>query len=304
MCKSKIAFWIFIFLITIPACQPIARPSISATPVVYAAESFLADIAQNIAGDRLQVKALIPAGLDPHAFEPTPQDLVQLEQSQMLILNGCGLEEWMDNLLEGALKDITIIEACKGLTPRPPEAMSEHGDESDPHFWLDPIQVNTYVENIRVGLTEIDPAGAEVYAQNAREYTIALQNLDKHIQTMVTQLPPEKRLLVTNHENLGYFADRYGFKVVGAIIPSVSSGSSPTAQQLAQLVQAMRSLQVNAIFLEVGANAQLADQIASETGIRVVSELYSHSLSDLDGPAPTYLQMMEYNTRVIVDALK
>ena len=304
MMKSKFVLGGIILLLFLSACQPASTPPASNVPTIFAAESFLMDIAQNVAGDRLKVEAFIPAGMDPHSFEPTPQDMVGLEQSQVLILNGCGLEEWMENLMEGLLQETTIIESCAGLTPRASEGGTGQEHESDPHFWLDPNHVIKYVENIRDGLIRFDPEGTEIYQHNADRYINSLQDLDERIRVMVEEIPPEKRLLVTNHENLGYFADRYGFKVVGAIIPSVSSGSTPTAQQLSRLTNAMRTLQVNAIFLEVGANAQLANQISSETGIRVVSELYSHSLSALDGPAPTYLQMMEYNTRVIVDALK
>lgn len=299
---------VFVCFLSLQACQKMPPSTAAGKQTILAAEPFLADIAQNVAGDRLKVEALLPPGMDPHSFEATPQDMVALEQTPLLILNGCGLEEWMQNLMEGFLQGKEVIEACAGLQARTPDAEEGHSDEheheSDPHFWLDPNNVIQYVENIRDGLVAFDPQGKDEYQRNAAQYITSLQDLDRRIRAMVAEIPPEKRLLVTNHESLGYFADRYGFKVVGAIIPSVSSGSTPTAQELSQLADAMRELQVNAIFLEVGANSQLARQIASETGIQVVSELYSHSLSGADGPAATYLMMMEYNTRVIVDALK
>ena len=109
---------------------------------------------------------------------------------------------------------------------------------------------------------------------------------------------------MTNHESFGYFADRYGFKIIGTIMPSVSTGSAPSAQQLARLIDQIKATGATAIFLETGTNPQLAKQVANETGIKVVTELYSHSITDASGPAPTYLDMMKSNVTAIVAALK
>jgi ABC-type Zn uptake system ZnuABC Zn-binding protein ZnuA len=131
-----------------------------------------------------------------------------------------------------------------------------------------------------------------------------LKALDAWIVEQVGQIPPERRLLVTNHESMGYFADRYGFKIVGAILPSVSTGSSPSAQELAQLVDHIRASGAPAIFLETGANPQLAEQLARETGIKVVTQIYTHSITAPDGDTPTYIDMMRYNVKTIVEALR
>ena len=117
-------------------------------------------------------------------------------------------------------------------------------------------------------------------------------------------MPAERRLLVTNHESLGYFADRYGFKVVGTIIPSVGTSASPSAQQMAQLTDQIRRTGARAVFLETGTNPQLAEQLARETGVKVVTGLYTESTTEANGPAPTYVDMLRHDTRVIVDALK
>jgi ABC-type Zn uptake system ZnuABC Zn-binding protein ZnuA len=292
------------------ACaSPAARPgSAPAQPIqVLAVETFLADIAQNVAGDRVRVEALIPVGLDPHAFEPAPSDVVKISESQVLIVNGAGLEEWLQRLLDNAGGQRLVIVASQGLSLRVPPpgdpAAAEH-PEGDPHFWLDPTKVVRYVENIRDGLSQADPAGADTYAKNAQAYTAQLNDLDQWIMAQVSQVPPARRLLVTNHESFGYFADRYGFKIIGAIVPSVTSNASPSAQEMADLVNRVRATGTPAVFLEVGANTQLADQLASETGIKVVTGLFSHSVSAAGGPAPTYLAMMRYNTNAIVAALK
>ena len=131
-----------------------------------------------------------------------------------------------------------------------------------------------------------------------------LQELDASIAQQVGQIPAERRQIVTNHESFGYFADRYGFTVIGTVVPSVSTGSAPSAQQLARLVDRIKATGAPAIFLETGANPQLAQQVAAETGVKVVTDLYSHSITPPDGAAPTYIDMMRYNTQAVVGALK
>lgn len=267
-------------------------------PRVLAVESFLADIAQNVAGDRLTVETLLPLGVDPHAYQPTPRDVAKVADSNVLIVNGAGIETFLDPVLANAGGQRLVITASAGLTPRP-DPQGEH-PEGDPHFWLDPNNVIAYVENIRNGLSQVDPDGASVYAANAAAYIEQLKALDQWITQQVATVQPARRLLVTNHESLGYFADRYGFTVVGAVIPSVSTEASPTAQQMAALIEQIIATGAPAIFLETGANPQLAQQIAAETGVKVVSDLYTHSLSAPDGPAPTYIDMMKYNVSQIV----
>lgn len=271
-------------------------------PRVLVIESFLADITKNVAGDRLQVDSLIPASIDPHAFELTPRDAARIEESTVIISNGSGLETWLQPVLDNAGGQRLLIEASAGLTPRQPDdpAHAEH----DPHFWLNPQYVIHYVENIRDGLAAADPQGAPTYAQNAAAYIEALNALDRWIAQQIETIPPERRLLVTNHESFGYYADRYGLRVAGTILTSSSSSAAPSAEQLANLVNTIKTNGVPAIFLETGTNPQIADQIALETGAQVITGLMSHSLSATDGPAATYIAMMRYNTNLIVQALR
>lgn len=281
----------------------------TATPTstrVLATETFLADVAQNVADNRFKIEALLPIGVDPHSFEPTPNDVRKVADSQVLIVNGAGFEEFLDRLLQNAGGSRTIIEASAGLTSRTiqPNEPRDPDHPTDPHFWLDPNNVIKYVENIRDGLSRADPAGASTYAANAEAYIAQLQALDQNIAAQVNALPAERRVLVTDHDTLGYFADRYGFRIVGMIVPSISTGASPSAHQVAQLIQQIKATQAKAIFLEASTNPQLAQQIAQETGVKVVTDLHTHSLTDAQGPAPTYIEMMKYNARLIVDALK
>jgi len=161
-----------------------------------------------------------------------------------------------------------------------------------------------YVETIRAGLTAADPAGGELYAANAAAYTAELQALDAWIREQIETIPPERRLLVTNHESFGYFADRYGLAVGGALATSVSAGAAPSARQVAELVDQIRAPGAPAIFLEQGVNPQLAEQVAAETGAQVVTGLYTHSLTPPGGEAPTYIEMLRFNVTQIVTALR
>jgi ABC-type Zn uptake system ZnuABC Zn-binding protein ZnuA len=170
-------------------------------------------------------------------------------------------------------------------------------------MWLDPNLVVTYVENIRDGLSQADPAGAEVYKSNADAYIAQLRDLDKWIVEQVNTVPAERRLLVTNHEALGYFAERYGFEVTGAVIPSFSSNAAPSAQEMAGLIDEIKKLNAPAIFLDTADNDVLAKQIADETGVMIVADLHLESLTD-GAPAPTYIKMMKHNVSKITEALK
>ncbi len=305
---KKTHLLVLILLVTLPlaACQPAQPAPEDGTLKVLAVESFLADLTRQVAGERLTVDTLIPAGLDPHAFEPAPQDVARIASSQVLVVNGAGLEEWLDEVLQNAGGERLVIEASAGVPVRVTSAdeAGAHAGEVDPHLWLDPQNAALYVENIRDGLIRADPQGEAVYAQNAAAYLDQLAGLDAWIQAQVAQIPPERRLLVTNHESFGYFATRYGFTLVGAVIPSASSSASPSAQQLAGLVDQIRQSGAPAIFLETGTNSQLAEQVARETGAKVVTGLFTHSITEPGGPAPSYLAMMRYNVTAIVEALK
>jgi len=292
-----------LLIILLNACG--AGPAVPTQPgglKVLAAETFLADIAQNVAGKRLHVETIIPVGVDPHAFEPRPQDMTAISQSQVLIVNGLGYETWLKKTLTDIGSQQQVLVAATSLAPNP-DPSGEHPD-GDPHMWMNPLNVITYVQNIRDGLTSADPAGREVYAANAAAYIAQLNDLDGWVRSQVAQLPAGKRLLVTNHDALGYFARAYGFTVVGAVIPSVSDQASPSAKELAELIGTIKSSAAPAIFLDIGENRVLAQQIAAETGVKVITDLYVEGTSAPDGPAPTYIDMIKHDVTQIVSALK
>ncbi len=285
---------------------------------VFATGTVLADVAQNVAGDRFTVESLVPRDADMHAYEPTTRDLARVSEADLFILNGGGLEQTLEPTLRSVAPDTTFVVAAEGLPPRTPQPSEplrdhegedaghedEHAHETDPHFWLDPMRVVKYVENIRDAYSEADPGGAEQYRANAVAYIAELEGLDAWIENEVATLPEERRVLIMNHVSHGYFADRYGFRIAGAVIPSVSTGASPTAKQLAVLTTTIREQGVPVIFVQGIENPQLAEQIAAETGITVVDDLRAGSLTEADGDAPTYIDMMKVDARKIVSALR
>jgi ABC-type Zn uptake system ZnuABC Zn-binding protein ZnuA len=298
MTRPLISF--IVAAIILAACgTPAANPTTTA-PVILTSTTFLADITRNIAGDRFPVESLLPVGADPHTFEATPRDVAKISDSKLLIINGADYEQFLEALIENAGGERTIIEASAGIASRI-DAQREHG--VDPHMWLDPSNVIHYVENIRDALIHMDPDGKATFQSNADAYIAELRNLDAWIVEQATLIPADRRLLVTNHEAFGYFAERYGFTVVGTVIESFSSVASPSAQQLAALTDQIRSSSAPAIFLDEVENPALAAQIASETGVTVVTDLHLESLTD-GAPAATYIDMMKHNVSRIVDALK
>jgi ABC-type Zn uptake system ZnuABC Zn-binding protein ZnuA len=289
---------------------------------VVAVTTYLADIAQNVAGERLTVTSLIPEGSDSHAFEPSPQDAKLLAESSIIIRDVKGLTPLIDDLIESSTdQGHVVVDAAAGLKGLPANEeyeapqegettgeteASQEGDASgtgpvDPHFWLDPISVIAYVENIRQAFAAADPDGADVYATNASRYTSQLEQLDAWIREQVAQIPLDRRLMVTNHEEFGYFAARYGFRLVGAVFPGVSSEGSPSAQDLTTLVEQIRATGAPAIFIEAGSTGDLAGEVSRETGATVVGDLHTHSLT---AEAPTYIDMMRWNVNRIVEALR
>lgn len=185
------------------------------------------------------------------------------------------------------------------------EDEAEHAHEAgscDPHVWFDPYNVQLWTLAIRDTLSELDPANAETYAANATAYIAELETLRADIAAQVGTIAPEQRVLVTNHGSLGYLANAYGFRIVGLVVPSSSSDAQPSAAQIAALIDAIRQQNVPAVFAETTVNQSLAEQVAADAGAQFYA-LYTESLSDANGPAPTYLDFMRYNIQTIVTAL-
>ncbi len=243
----------------------------------------------------------MPVGTDPHDYQPRPQDAAEVASAQIIFSSGVGLETYLQPLLDSTGAKGILIEVSAGISIlQLPGTTQATGD---PHTWMDPNNVITWVQNISTALSAADPAQASIFQTNAETYSASLRSLDSWIRTEVSNIPKQNQLLVSDHAVLGYFAARYGFTQVGTITGSFSSEAAPSARELAALEDKIRQMGVRAVFVSEAVNQTLADQVAADTGIKVVW-IYHASLTAPGGPAASYLDFMRYNVTAIVEALK
>lgn len=277
------------------------QPDSSGKLNVVATNSILGDVVQTIGGDLINLTILIPVDTDPHSFEPAPQDAARVAEADVVFINGLNLEEFLQSLLSNAAGHAEVIAVSDGIQTIAGE--EEEFADADPHVWMNPLNVKIWVDNITEALAAADPANADAYLANATAYKVQLDELEAWAQEQIAQIPVEQRLLVTDHDALGYFLDHYSFQLVGAVIPSYTTGSEPSARELADLENAIRQYDVKAIFVGVSVNPALAEQVAADTGVQLIP-VYTESLGGANGPAATYLDMIRYDIEAIVGALK
>lgn len=295
---KSLSFAFLVGLLALVACSPSAAKSSGSLKVV-ATTQIVGDVVGFIAGDHVDLKILIPPDVDPHAYEPAPSDAEKLEQADLVFSNGLNLEESMGSLLNSINN---VVAVSDGVAPIQ-VTMGDEAGSTDPHSWMNPQNVKIWADNIATALAEVDPANADDYRANAEAYKTKLDELDAWVIEQVALIPQENRVLVTDHEALGYFAQHYGFQIVGALIPSYSTLSEPSAGELAELETAIQQYGVKAIFVGTSMNPSLAERVAADTGVKLVP-FYTEALSDANGPAPTYLDMIHYDVQAAVEALK
>jgi ABC-type Zn uptake system ZnuABC Zn-binding protein ZnuA len=270
--------------------------------IVSATTTIIADLARNLAGDRASVEAIVPAGADPHDFEPAPADVEQIADADLVLEHGLGYDEWASDLVEQSGTHATVVEVTNGVPTIQGRRAGEHAD-ADPHVWFDVANVKIIVAAIRDALIDADPDGRAMFESNASAYLAELDELDRWIREQVATIPEQRRKLVTAHEAFGYYVAAYGFEYIGAVIPSLDAQAQSSAQQIDALLRVIEDEGVRAIFTETTVNPDLAEQLADEAGITVVTNLYSDSLSDNGSETDTYIGMMRHNTTLIVAAL-
>ena len=312
MLTKKIFPLLLLASLILAACSGSSSAGSSRLKVV-ASTTLVGDVVEQIGGDLIELTVLFPPGADPHTFEPRPQDIAALSDAQVVVINGMDLEEALEPALEANVKG-TLVHASEGIEVLAFEGEEHEGEEhegeehhhhegGDPHTWTDPNNVIVWTQNIAAALAEADPANAKTYQANADAYIASLEELDGWIRTQIEQIPPERRVLVTDHRAFGYFADEYGLKQVGALIGSFSTNAAPSAQELAALEDKIKEQGVPAVFVGKTVNPALAEQVAQDTGVKLV-HVYTGSLSEPGGNADSYLAFMRYNVNVIVEALK
>ena len=297
-----VSILLMLVLVGTLSCQPSSSSPKKSIVVTY---SILGSIVKELVGDKATVTVSIPNGLDPHEWEPSAKDIEAINKADLVVENGLGLEGGMEKTLQAARDSgvkfftasdyITVrhVGSGEGIPSGDPDQVI---GAADPHLWMDPVAMKSVVEGLASEL--VKDLNLDVSSQ-ALDLENRLDSLDKEVADTVAAIPQENRNLVTGHESMGYFAQRYGFKLVGVIIPSLSTEADISAEDLAALKQAIEDNHVKAIFTELGTSPSVAKAIGDETGVQVV-ELTTHALPS-DGSYFTFLRNI---AGVITNALK
>jgi zinc/manganese transport system substrate-binding protein len=273
-----------------------ASPSHAADRLnVVASFSILADFARQVGGDKVEVTALVGPDSDVHVYTPTPHDARDVGAARLLIINGLGLEGWMPRLLQASGSKAQIVTASQGIAPR------QRGADVDPHAWQSVENAKIYVRNIREAMTAVDPADAAVFKANAERYQAELDALDGEARAAIAKIPSARRKVISTHDAFGYFADAYGVEFIAPL--GVSTETEPSARDVAEIIEQVRRTRIPAVFLENFNDDRLVGRIAAETGAKVGGTLYSDALSDENGQAPTYIDMVRHNIKALTSAL-
>lgn len=273
-------------------------------PTVVVTTSVLGDVVANLVGEEGRVEVLMPVGADPHSFQVSAGQAASLRRATLVVVNGLGLEEGMGDAIDAAAAEgAVVVEAASFVEPLPLGEGGDHGS-LDPHIWGDPRRMADVVSGLGEALAGADPACPERWREAAARYRAEVLVVDAEIEALLESVPPERRKLVTNHHSLGYFADRYGFEVLGAIIPGGDTLAAPSPADLAALVEVLEREGVAAIFAETTRPSDLAASLAAEAGEWVsVVALYTGSLGEAGSGAETYLAMQRTNAELIAASL-
>jgi zinc/manganese transport system substrate-binding protein len=262
---------------------------------VVASFSILGDLVKNVGGDKVDVATLVGPNGDVHVYTPAPSDAKKNADARLLVMNGLGLEGWLPRLVQSAGSKATIVTASNGIAPL------QLGSDADPHAWQSVANVRIYVANIRDALIAADPADAAVFRANAERYLGELNALDAEVRADIAKIPPERRKVISTHNAFGYFAAAYGVTFIAPV--GVSTESEPSARDIATLIQQIKAAKIPAVFLENLGDDRLIRRIAAETGAKAGGTLYSDSLTDEKGPAPTYIALVRHNIKALTSAL-
>jgi zinc/manganese transport system substrate-binding protein len=276
---------------------------------VVASFSILADFAAQVGGDRISMTSLVGADSDAHVYEPTPRDVQKVAAADVIVVNGLGLEGWLNRLLEASGAKAPVTEASAGVSAiESAEQEAEHEDESDhdhgaqdPHAFQSISNAMSYVKNIAAALCKAAPSDCDEFKSNAAVYSGKLEALDKEVRGAVAKIPADKRRIITSHDAFAYFAHEYGISFLAP--EGVSTDAEASAADVAKLIEQIKQQRASALFVENISDHRLIEQIGRETGLKVSGVLYSDALSTEKGPAASYTDMMRHNLRTILSAI-
>ncbi|NIJ04630.1 zinc ABC transporter substrate-binding protein AztC [Frigoribacterium faeni] len=277
----------------------------TAAPRVVVTTNILGDVVGELVGDQAEVVTLMPPGADPHSVEISAREAADLREADLVVANGLGLEEGLRQHVDSAAAaGVPVVEAGDLIEPLA-YAEGDAEGEPDPHFWTDPARVLDVVDGLEHELaTQVDGLDAGALEAAAASYRQQLVQLDADLEASFGAIPAERRALVTNHHVFGYLAERYGFRVVGAVLPSGTTLAAPSASDLAGLTEAIEEAGVATIFADASQPDRLVQVLADEADVEVdVVALHTESLSAPGGGAETYLEMMRSNGQLIATGL-
>jgi zinc/manganese transport system substrate-binding protein len=305
-------------LATVITLSPAALTSASAEPLkVIASFSIIGDFAKNVGGERVEVTTLVGPDGDAHVYEPKPADAVAMAGADVVLVNGLHFEGFLERLVETSGAKAQIVELTKGVEPlkmqeeheaegeahdaAAEEEEGHHHGDTDPHAFQSIANAKIYVKNIADAFCAADAEGCDAFKANAEAYTQKLSAAEDEVKAAVASIPEDKRVIITSHDAFGYFEHEYGLTFLAP--EGVSTEAEASAADVAALIRQVREDKASAIFVESITNARLAEQIATETGLKIGGTLYSDALSAADGPAPTYIELMRNNIATIKGAI-
>lgn len=286
------------FTALLAACALFTLPGHAAAKPKRIVTTFtiIQDIAQNVAGTAAIVESITKPGAEIHEYEPTPLDIVKAQSADLVLWNGLGLERWFEKFF-GNIKNVPGAVLTEGIVPM---GISEgpYNGKPNPHSWMSPANAIIYVENIRQALGKLDPANAAIYDANAAAYTAKLKAIDEPIRAKLAEIPEAQRWLVSSEGAFSYLIRNYGMKEL--YLWPVNADEEGTPKQVRKVMDAVRQNKIPVVFSESTISDKPMRQVAKETGARFGGVLYVDSLTPADGPAPTYLKLLEYNAQTIV----
>lgn len=267
-------------------------------PVVLTTFTVLADVAQNVAGDHLRVESITKVGAEIHGYEPTPGDIARASEADLILDNGLNLESWFAQFVESVeVPHVVVSEGVEVLDI----TEDAYAGKPNPHAWMSPVNVQIYVDNMVDAFSELDPEHARDFAANGAEYQAQLQEVQDELVTGLSALPENERALVTCEGAFSYLARDAG--LTERYIWPVNAEQQATPQQIASAIEFVKADGVPAVFCESTVSDKPMQQVVEATGADFGGTLYVDSLSEADGPVPTYLDLIRYDTTTIIDAL-
>ena len=271
----------------------------SSKPVVLTTFTVLADLAQQVAGDRLEVRSITKLGAEVHGYEPTPSDLEGTQDASLIVQNGLGLERWADRFVSSA-GSVPTVTLSDGLQPELIAGDVDAG-QPNPHAWMSPRRTEHYVDRLVKAFSQLDPAGSASFRQRGEAYKQELRQLDQELRQALDQVPPDQRLLVSCEGAFTYLARDYGLDE--AYLWPVNAETQVTPRRLARLIDTVKQRRVPAVFCESTVSDEAQREVARATGARFGGTFFVDSLSDSSGPAPSLLALQRHNVGLIVKGL-